>query len=177
MECDGEVHDSDKAKDHDHKRDAYLRSQKLKVIRFKNAAVLHETEIVLMEIAKELPYTSGRGAGGEGSNSKNRIGVFWQTQGSGKSYSMVFFAEKVFRKLKGNWTFVVITDRTELDTQIYRTFSTCGAATELCQATSASHLRKLLGEDHRYVFTLIHKFRTEPGTLHPVYRCGMTSSC
>jgi type I restriction enzyme R subunit len=97
-----------------------------------------------------------------------KIGVFWHTQGSGKSYSMVFFAEKVFRKLKGNWTFVVITDRTELDTQIYRTFSTCGAASELCQATSASHLRKLLGEDHRYVFTLIHKFRTEPGTLHPV---------
>jgi type I restriction enzyme R subunit len=97
-----------------------------------------------------------------------RIGVFWHTQGSGKSYSMVFFAEKVFRKLKGNWTFVVITDRTELDTQIYRTFSTCGAASELCQATSATHLRKLLGEDHRYVFTLIHKFRTEPGTLHPV---------
>jgi type I restriction enzyme R subunit len=97
-----------------------------------------------------------------------RIGVFWQTQGSGKSYSMVFFAEKVFRKLQGNWTFVVITDRTELDTQIYRTFATCGAATELCQATSASRLRKLLGEDHRYVFTLIHKFRTEPGTLHPV---------
>ena len=97
-----------------------------------------------------------------------RIGVFWHTQGSGKSYSMVFFAEKVFRKLKGNWTFVVITDRTELDTQIYRTFSTCGAASELCQATSATHLRKLLAEDHRYVFTLIHKFRTEPGTLHPV---------
>jgi len=97
-----------------------------------------------------------------------RIGVFWHTQGSGKSYSMVFFAEKVFRKLAGNWTFVVITDRTELDTQIYRTFSTCGAASELCQATSASHLRDLLREDHRYVFTLIHKFRTDPGTLHPV---------
>ncbi|GHC54353.1 type I restriction endonuclease subunit R [Roseibacillus persicicus] len=97
-----------------------------------------------------------------------RVGVFWHTQGSGKSYSMVFFAEKVFRKLAGNWTFVVITDRTELDTQIYRTFSTCGAASELCQATSATHLRKLLGEDHRYVFTLIHKFRTDPGTLHPV---------
>ncbi len=98
-----------------------------------------------------------------------RVGVFWHTQGSGKSYSMVFFAEKVFRKLAGNWTFVVITDRQELDTQIYRTFATCGAATEgHCQATSTSHLRKLLGEDHRYVFTLIHKFRTEPGTLHPV---------
>lgn len=98
-----------------------------------------------------------------------RVGVFWHTQGSGKSYSMVFFAEKVFRKLEGNWTFVVITDRTELDDQIYRTFSTCGAATEgHCQATSSSHLRELLSEDHRYVFTLIHKFRTEPGSLHPV---------
>ena len=97
-----------------------------------------------------------------------RIGVFWHTQGSGKSYSMVFFAEKVFRKLKGNWTFVIITDRTELDTQIYRTFSNCGAASEHCQATSSRHLRSLLHEDHRYVFTLIHKFRTEPGTLHPV---------
>ncbi len=97
-----------------------------------------------------------------------RIGVFWQTQGSGKSYSMMFFAEKVFRKLKGNWTFVVITDRAELDTQIYRTFSTCGTASEHCQATSASHLRDLLRADHRYVFTLIHKFRADPGTLHPV---------
>ncbi len=97
-----------------------------------------------------------------------RIGVFWHTQGSGKSYSMVFFAEKVFRKLKGNWTFLIITDRTELDRQIYEDFSTCGAATEHCQAGSASHLRTLLRTDHRYVFTLIHKFRTEPGTLHPV---------
>lgn len=98
-----------------------------------------------------------------------RIGVFWHTQGSGKSYSMVFFAEKVFRKIAGNWTFVVITDRTELDDQIYRTFATCGAATEgHCQATTSDHLRQLLGEDHRYVFTLIHKFRTDPGTLHPV---------
>jgi type I restriction enzyme R subunit len=99
----------------------------------------------------------------------SRIGVFWHTQGSGKSYSMVFFAEKVFRKIPGNWTFVVITDRTELDSQIYRTFSTCGAATEgHCQASSSENLRSLLTGDHRYVFTLIHKFRTEPGTLHPV---------
>ena len=97
-----------------------------------------------------------------------RIGVFWHTQGSGKSYSMVFFAEKVFRKLTGNWTFVVITDRTDLDTQIYRTFSSCEAATELCQAKNTEHLRELLTADHRYVFTLIHKFRTEPGTRHPV---------
>lgn len=98
-----------------------------------------------------------------------RIGVFWHTQGSGKSYSMVFFAEKVFRKIKGNWTFVVITDRMELDRQISDTFANCGAANgKNSKATSASHLRELLTADHRYVFTLIHKFRTEPGTLHPV---------
>jgi type I restriction enzyme R subunit len=168
VECDGEAHDSDAAKAHDKSRDAYLRSQGLKVLRFPNAMVRNEIESVLNDISKELPSNSGRGVGGEGSCSKNRIGVFWHTQGSGKSYSMVFFAEKVFRKLKGNWTFVVITDRTELDTQIYRTFASCGAAAEQCQAASASHLRQLLREDHRYVFTLIHKFRTEPGTLHPV---------
>lgn len=98
-----------------------------------------------------------------------RIGVFWHTQGSGKSYSMVFFAEKVFRKIKGNWTFVVITDRMELERQISDTFANCGAANgKNSKATSASHLRELLTADHRYVFTLIHKFRTEPGTLHPV---------
>ncbi len=98
-----------------------------------------------------------------------KIGVFWHTQGSGKSYSMVFFAEKVFRKIPGNWTFVIITDRTELDDQIYRTFANCEAVTEgHCQARSAEHLRELLTEDHRYVFTLIHKFRTPPGGLHPV---------
>ncbi|MFD2257985.1 HsdR family type I site-specific deoxyribonuclease [Luteolibacter algae] len=169
VECDGEVHQSDEAKAHDKKRDAYLRSQKLKVLRFKNSSVLHKTEEVLTEILKDLPSTSGRGAGGEGSISKNRIGVFWHTQGSGKSYSMVFFAEKVFRKIKGNWTFVVITDRMELDRQISDTFANCGAANgKNSKATSASHLRELLTADHRYVFTLIHKFRTEPGTLHPV---------
>jgi len=47
-----------------------------------------------------------------------RGGVFWQTQGSGKSYSMVFYAQKILRKLPGNWTFVVVTDRVELDGQI-----------------------------------------------------------
>ena len=88
VECDGEVHDSDEAKAHDKKRDAYLRSQKVKVLRFKNSSVLHKTEEVLTDILIELPSTSGRGAGGEGSTSKNRIGVFWHTRGSGKSYSI-----------------------------------------------------------------------------------------
>ena len=93
-----------------------------------------------------------------------RGGVFWQTQGSGKSFSMVFFAQKVLRKVVGNWTFVVATDRVELDDQIAKTFKACGAVSEAegdeCHATSGSHLRELLRGNHRYVFTLIHKFQT-----------------
>lgn len=93
-----------------------------------------------------------------------RGGVFWQTQGSGKSFSMVFFAQKVLRKLAGNWTFVVVTDRIELDDQIARTFKAAGAVSEAegdqCHAASGAHLRELLRGNHRYVFTLIHKFQT-----------------
>jgi len=90
-----------------------------------------------------------------------RLGVFWHTQGSGKSVSMIYFAQKVLRKMPGRWTFVIVTDRQELDNQIYKNFSNCSVITEPeCQATSAEHLRQLLREDHRYIFTLIHKFRT-----------------
>lgn len=93
-----------------------------------------------------------------------RGGVFWQTQGSGKSFSMVFFAQKVLRKLAGNWTFVVVTDRVELDEQIAKTFKTVGAVSEAegdqCHAASGAHLRDLLRGNHRYVFTLVHKFQT-----------------
>jgi type I restriction enzyme, R subunit len=93
-----------------------------------------------------------------------RGGVFWQTQGSGKSFSMVFFAQKVLRKLAGNWTFVVVTDRVELDEQIAKTFKTVGAVSEAegdnCQASSGAHLRDLLRGNHRYVFTLVHKFQS-----------------
>ena len=93
-----------------------------------------------------------------------RAGVFWQTQGSGKSLAMVFFAQKILRKVPGNWTFVVVTDRVELDDQIAKTFKACGAVSEaesdLCHAQSGAQLRQLLGENHRYVFTLIHKFQT-----------------
>jgi type I restriction enzyme R subunit len=93
-----------------------------------------------------------------------RGGVFWQTQGSGKSFSMVFFAQKVLRKVAGNWTFVVVTDRVELDDQIAKTFKATGAVSEAegdqCHAASGAHLRDLLRGNHRYVFTLIHKFQT-----------------
>ncbi|WIG60501.1 MAG: Type I restriction-modification system, restriction subunit R [Ktedonobacterales bacterium] len=101
---------------------------------------------------------------------QGRLGVFWHTQGSGKSLSMVFFAQKVLRKLPGNWTFLIVTDRQELDDQIYKTFASAGAVTEPekeVHANSGAHLQQLLRADHRYVFTLIQKFHTEPGTRYP----------
>ena len=97
-----------------------------------------------------------------------RLGVFWHTQGSGKSYSMIFFTQKVLRKFEGNYTFVVVTDRQELDAQIYQNFQNSGVVTEeKVQAESGEHLKKLLKEDHRLVFTLIHKFKTDKGEAYP----------
>ena len=88
-----------------------------------------------------------------------RLGVFWHTQGSGKSYSMEFFAEKVRRKLEGNFTFLLMTDRNDLDGQIYKTFVGCSIAdNQTPRAVSGDDLEKRLKENHRYVFSLIHKF-------------------
>jgi type I restriction enzyme R subunit len=97
-----------------------------------------------------------------------KLGVFWHTQGSGKTVSMIFFTQKVLRTRPGNWTFVVVTDRDDLDEQAYKEFSAAGVVEEHTQATSTRHLRTLLSEDRRYVFTLIQKFRTERGERHPV---------
>jgi type I restriction enzyme, R subunit len=91
-----------------------------------------------------------------------RLGVFWHTQGSGKSYSMVFLAEKVRRVVPGNFTFVLMTDREDLDDQIFRTFVGCGVADEKTpRAKSGEDLKMLLGENHRFVFSLIHKFNRD----------------
>jgi type I restriction enzyme R subunit len=104
-------------------------------------------------------------------DNRGKLGVFWHTQGSGKSFSMVFFSQKVLRKLPGNWTFLIITDREDLDGQIYRNFASTGAVLEdekSVRAQNAEHLKTLLNsEDHRYLFTLIQKFRTEAGETYP----------
>jgi len=100
---------------------------------------------------------------------QGRLGVFWHTQGSGKSVSMIFFAQKALRKLSGTYTFVVVTDRTDLDDQIYGNFVDTGAITEeRAQAESGKDLQRRLTEDHRYVFTLIQKFGTKKGERYPV---------
>jgi type I restriction enzyme R subunit len=92
-----------------------------------------------------------------------RAGVFWQTQGSGKSYSMGFYSQKIQRKIPGDWTFVIVTDRTDLDEQIADTFKAAGIVSEAegdqCHAGSGAELAALLRGNHRSVFTLIQKFR------------------
>ncbi len=100
---------------------------------------------------------------------QGKLGVFWHTQGSGKSYSMVFLCEKIHRKLGGAYTFVIAVDRTELENQLYDTFSGVGVvgnkaliAGKKKGITGREHLRELLSENHRYVFTLIHKFSIDP---------------
>jgi len=99
-----------------------------------------------------------------------QLGVFWHTQGSGKSFSMMFFSQKVLRKMPGHHTFVILTDGKDLDQQIYGNFAGAGLVTEQekeVRANSGEHLKKLLSEDHRYVFTLIQKFHTEKFTKYP----------
>ena len=101
---------------------------------------------------------------------QGKLGVFWHTQGSGKSYSMVFFAQKILRKIQGNWTFLIVTDRDDLDTQIYQNFADAGAVTkskEEVKAKNAKHLQQILKEDNRYIFTLIQKFRVKKGENYP----------
>ena len=97
-----------------------------------------------------------------------RLGVVWHTQGSGKSYSMAFFAEKVRRTVGGNYTFVLMTDRDDLDTQIYKTFVGCGLADdETPRASTGRELALLLRQNHRFVFSLIHKFNQDVSPDEP----------
>lgn len=92
-----------------------------------------------------------------------KLGVFWHTQGSGKSYSMVFFSRKVRRKINGNFSFLIITDRDDLDTQIYKTFVRCEVIgkKEECKPATSEKLRTYLTLNKSFIFTLIHKFRLD----------------
>ena len=168
IELDGSVHKLSDVEKKDIKRDKYLRSLGFKILRIQNQTILDNPDNVLEMIQEFLPSPSGRRIEDE-SAAKGRLGVFWHTQGSGKSFSMIFFSQKILRKFKGNYTFVIVTDRKELDEQIYANFLSVGAVTEEeVHAESGKHLKRLLQEDHRNIFTLIQKFRTETGKSYPV---------
>ncbi len=110
-------------------------------------------------------------------DNQGRLGVYWHTQGSGKSFSMIFFSQKVKRKITGNWTFLIVTDRQELDEQIYESFADTGviphvkASESSIHAQTGEHLKQLLQHDNSYLFTLIQKFHTRPksGELEQPY--------
>ena len=91
-----------------------------------------------------------------------KLGVFWHTQGAGKSYSIVFFTQKVHRRIGANFTFLILTDRDDLDSQIYKTFAGCRVVDNdksRCRAGSGAELRAFLEEHNKaYVFSLIQKF-------------------
>jgi type I restriction enzyme R subunit len=101
---------------------------------------------------------------------EGRLGVFWHTQGSGKSFSMIFLSRKIFHKFVGNYTFVIITDRDDLDGQIYRNFldtNTVGK-NDAARPVDSQELRDYLGSNKRIIFTLIQKFRYDKGKEYPL---------
>jgi len=135
---------------------------------FENFIVYDDTEGDIIKILAKNHQYLGVNKVIENVNSledlKGKLGVFWHTQGSGKSYSMVFLSEKIHRKFEGSFTILIVLDRNELETQIYNTFTAVGAVKDKKNllAKSREDLRKLLKENHRYVFTLIHKFSVNP---------------
>lgn len=102
---------------------------------------------------------------------EGKLGVFWHTQGSGKSYSMVFLAQKIRRKFAGSPTIVILTDREELNKQISDTFENCGllGKTKASQfiATSGEDLVQKLKGNPSFIFTLIQKFNK--ANQKPIY--------
>ena len=116
-------------------------------------------------------YESGQQPGG--ARGDRRIGVVWHTQGSGKSLTMAFYAGRIVREpAMENPTIVVLTDRNDLDDQLFTTFSRCADLLRQppVQAESRADLRaKLAVESGGVVFTTIQKFfPEEKGDRHPL---------
>ena len=120
---------------------------------------------------REGRYEAGRKPGGKPGD--RRVGVVWHTQGSGKSLTMVFYAGRIIREpAMENPTLVVLTDRNDLDDQLFGTFSRCQELLRQppVQAESRAHLRELLSvAAGGVVFTTIQKFfPEEKGDRHPM---------
>lgn len=168
IELDGGIHNTPKQQEHDRKRTLYLESVGNTVLRFPNRSIFKEPEMVLESIANYIDSTNtvksiqGNGKGG----------VLWHTQGSGKSLSMVFLAGKlvVHPQLK-NPTIVMLTDRNDLDDQLFDTFAGCQQLLRQApqQAENRDRVRELLTVNSGgIVFTTVQKFAPADGeTLYP----------
>ena len=148
----------------------------------KKIAGYHQFHAVQVAVEETLRATmasaTGRAAAAAAASSRGtpgdrRVGVVWHTQGSGKSLTMAFYAGRIIREpAMGNPTVVVLTDRNDLDDQLFGTFSRCAELFRQIpvQAESRENLRTLLSvESGGVVFTTIHKFfAEEKGDRHPV---------
>ena len=101
---------------------------------------------------------------------QGKLGVFWHTQGSGKSFSMVMFVRKVRKTMEGNFTFLIITDREDLDNQIVKNFirTEVIGKNEECQPKNGKQLREYLTGNKPIIFTMIHKFKYDKVKKYPV---------
>lgn len=142
---------------------------------FENFVLYHKNKVKI--IAKNHQYLGVNNAikslqQREGKQGK--LGVFWHTQGSGKSYSMIFYSRKIQRKVEGNWSFLIVTDRKDLDDQIYRNFKETETIAETKEQkenyyrpSSRKFLQEYLQSNRTYLFSLIHKFGIEKGKTYP----------
>ncbi len=142
---------------------------------FENFVLYHKNKVKI--IAKNHQYLGVNNAIAALQNkdgNKGKLGVFWHTQGSGKSYSMIFFSRKIHRKVRGNWSFLIITDRKDLDSQIYRNFLETETIVETkdqkenyFRPADKESLKDYLQSNRAFVFTLIFKFGIESGKTFP----------
>jgi type I restriction enzyme, R subunit len=142
---------------------------------FENFTLFDESEGALVKIVAQnqqfLGVTRAIEAVKDRKARDGKLGVFWHTQGSGKSYSIVFFTRKIHRTIGGNFTFLICTDRDDLDGQIYRTFAGCGIVDndkDPSRASSGEDLEELISKKHKaYIFTLIQKFNKDVDPNNP----------
>ena len=142
---------------------------------FENFVLFHKSKVKI--IAKNHQYLGVNNAIvalQDKDNNKGKLGIFWHTQGSGKSYSMIFFSKKIQRKVIGNWSFLIITDRRDLDSQIYKNFLHTEAIVETqdqkenyFRPKDKEKLREYLQSNRKYIFSLIFKFGIESGKTFP----------
>ncbi|WBL44769.1 type I restriction endonuclease subunit R [Algoriphagus halophytocola] len=142
---------------------------------FENFVLYHKNKVKI--IAKNHQFLGVNNAivslnNREGKGGK--LGVFWHTQGSGKSYSMIFFSRKIHRKVNGNWSFLIITDRKDLDDQIFRNFLETEAIPKVenpkknkYRPKNRAQLKLDLQSNLTHSFALIHKFGIEKGKTYP----------
>ncbi|MCW3806127.1 type I restriction endonuclease subunit R [Plebeiibacterium marinum] len=142
---------------------------------FENFVLYHKNKVKI--IAKNHQYLGVNNAIESFKNregKQGKLGVFWHTQGSGKSYSMIFYSRKIQHKITGNWSFLIITDRTDLDDQIYKNFKDTETIVETkdqkenyYRPSKREKLKDYLQSNRTYVFSLIHKFGIEKGKTYP----------